>query len=88
MQRPECVITGCALVAQNEGKWMWGDLHRIGDSFVLNGSSLAPWEYGDLPNASLKTVYVDSNEYFERRGVAVFHKDAATFNDAAKEHMA
>lgn len=61
--KPKCIITGCDLVAANEGKWTYG------------------------PHERSLVMFIDSNDYFERRGVIVFDKTAVTFSDEARDYM-
>lgn len=90
MNHPECIITGCALVVDNEGKWLWGDLHMLGNTLIFNGA----WNfalgtgasYGDPPDGD-RAVHIDSNACFERRGVIVFHRDDCELNQAASDYM-
>jgi hypothetical protein len=93
MSHPKCIITGCALVVPNAGRHVHGDLHVVGNAMVFNAvvdEGAAAWEYGDTDAviaSSRRVVVVDSNLYFERRGVFAFDKTSASFNEAASDHM-
>jgi hypothetical protein len=93
----QCVITGCFLFAPNEQRVAYGDLHQIGgEAYVFNAvleEGETMWRDGFPPPStraedSARVVSVDSNNYFERRGVIVFPEYAAVLNDAAREHIA
>lgn len=92
MNQPQCVITGCVLVASNEEKYAYGDLHQIGKAYVfnacLNDKGQPDWYWDADYRDDAKIVSVDSNEFFEKRGVIVFNKADARLNDAATVHIA
>ena len=87
-----CLITGCAFV---EGpRYLWGDLHKIGDCFVFNGvahDGKARWSSLDELAPTLMSITVDlaipNREYLERRGIAILPEEYAIFNDAAKAYL-
>lgn len=89
-----CLITGCRLVIAVEGKkhTSWGDLHKVGDETLVFNAVLQDgetfWEYGK-PREGVKEVSIigDNPRYFERRGVIVFERADASFNDLAAEHL-
>lgn len=87
---PRCVITGCDLVTTDDDKYAHGDLHKVGDSYVFNAItngklSCTSWRRAK-PHADLR-VFVNSNDFYEKRGVIVFDKSVATFSDAARDYM-
>jgi len=93
MSRPRCVITGCNLYADNEEKYAYGDLHQIGDTYILNAVMDPKYRVGET--LWLKTVQreksagvtVSSEHYYEKRGVIVFNRADAFFNPLAIERM-
>lgn len=67
-----CLITGCALVDLANGRWVHGDLHKIGHNYVFNAclhtadhpgqgevQGEAAWQYGTMPAADSKQVELD-----------------------------
>lgn len=84
----ERLITECALVNADYDKVVWGDLHRLGDTYifsaVLSGRE-ANWQHPIPPMLdSTPTVTLTTQEgLFERRGVIIFPKEAAELNTAA-----
>jgi len=91
MNLPDCILTGCYFHSPLEGKYVRGDLHRIGDCYIVTANteatSNAAWHYG-APPASDMVVGAMQSSYFERRGVIVFTKAVATFNRQAEEYLA
>lgn len=89
MSRPECLITGCALVLERAEQWTWGDLHRVGDTWVfsavLNVHGETHWKSG-IPEADRRAL-ISRGPFFERRAVIVIAGEAAYLNDAAKEYL-
>lgn len=87
-----CIITGCGLI---EGpRYLWGDLHKIGDCFVFNGvahDGKARWSPADELPPTFMSITVDLalpvKEYIERRGVAVFPEEYGILNDVAKAYL-
>lgn len=92
MNQPQCIITGCALVCPNEGKWAWGDLHRLGTALVFRSvvcqRGKTAWSY-ELKDCDFndKAVQVDSNAIFDRAGVVVFMEADAKLNLPATVHL-
>ena len=89
-----CLITGCNLVDAADGRWVHGDLHRIGHSYVFNaclkGGETA-WCYEPIEQGS-KELVVDNilafeHQCFERRGVIVFPLVFGRLNDAAAAYL-
>lgn len=92
-----CLITGCALVDDTQARSVWGDLHRIGDTFIFNAvldpDREAAWQYGKdaaCPNV-VKQLTIRSNcpaaAVFERRGVIIVHIGWADLNQAAQDYI-
>lgn len=81
----ECVITGCALL--QDGQWVSGDLFRHGDTFVFNGNidenNQPAWQGG----APFYERQFKLTDWFERRGVFVFHSDDVSFNVHCLQYM-
>jgi hypothetical protein len=86
---PQCIITGCKMVIQEEGKSLWGDLHAMGSTLVFNGvldhRNEPMWSFGDTPTTG--RVVVVHGFYYEKRGVIVVNKGGVSFNDAAASHI-
>lgn len=85
----ECLITGCALVADMSGASAWGDLHQDGNCYIFNANLKdheTRWSYGTAPDGTVKTLHV-FGDYFERRGVIVVQKAHAQLNDAANAYL-
>lgn len=85
---PRCVITGCALLRQ--GSWVAGDLfdadtHWVFNGNIRNGAAIAWQPAAPVPHYQ-KHITLEG-EYFERRGVFVVHKSAATLNPAAIDYI-
>lgn len=90
MSRPECLITGCALVDDRGQRWTWGDLHRVGDTWVFNSvlrDSETAWRCDVLDDKSRRRILIVKGPFFERRGVIVIAGEAAYLNDVAKEYL-
>lgn len=94
MIRAQCLITGCKLLLSNEGMMCHGDLHIIGrDTFIFNAVLLEgearrkSTDVEALMRDSQRCILIDGADCFERRGILVFHRTSALFNDAAKEHV-
>jgi hypothetical protein len=89
---PECIITGCVLYVFNEEKFAYGDLHKIGDCLifnaVLNEDGQAHWQYKFDAKDQHRMVTVNSDKYFERRGVIVFSVKNTAFNETARKYLA
>lgn len=91
-----CIITGCRLVIQEEGKSLWGDLHQLHDgTFIFSGNlfwsdsgrSLVPaWEYAYYGDARERQLLITS-PYFEKRGVVTIPATSGEYNAAAKEYL-
>lgn len=90
MAAPKCLITGCALVDSAQGRWLWGDLHIVGEALAFNGvtdhKGEAAWQHSSVPNVR-KAVFISGSAYFERRGVVAFCSKQSTFNEAARLHL-
>lgn len=89
MSRPECLITGCALLLPRARQWAWGDLHRVGDAWIFNavldGRGETNWRYEEL--YAVQRILIARGSYFERRGVIVIAGEAAYLNNVAKEYL-
>jgi hypothetical protein len=87
--RPECLITGCALV--DGDRQVWGDLHSVGDCYVFNAVLFGGepnWQYNEPTPASMKSLeLLGRGAIFERRGVLIFPKAAAVLNPAAEAFL-
>lgn len=87
----ECLIAGCALFCDGEpGVGLWGDLRRVGNTLVFVGvwdaaRRTATWE--DSKNFE-NCPHVTVEDAMERRGIFVFERSAASFNQAAQLRMA
>jgi hypothetical protein len=86
---PRCVITGCALIVDNE--WVAGDLFDAGTHWVFNGNV-------DLPDRSLPPRWMPMSEahykktlspldWWEKRGVFFIDKAVANLNEAALAYI-
>ena len=91
--KPKCVITGCGLVVDHGSRWVWGDLHRIGNSYAFNavltdeGEAAWSWDFAELPLGScIRILYFD--DLYEKRGVIVFCSTVAVFNETAFNRLA
>lgn len=87
--QPKCVITGCDLTCSVWGTVYHGDLHEIGDTYIFNavlfqGEALALNREVEDRHISLD---LDGGDYFERRGVFIFHKSVCELSTAAKEYI-
>lgn len=89
--RPDCLITGCALVTAHGTAW--GDLHALGDCYVFNAvldeRGEVSWSAAGCPievTPLVKTATFIENprfDWFERRGVIIMPKAAVQFNPTA-----
>lgn len=89
MNLPECILTGCDFYDPMEVRWVHGDLHRLGDVYILNGCTTkgnCDWQYGTA-NPGAMVVSATQSAYFEKRGVIVFTAAVANFNDHAEQYM-
>lgn len=80
--RSKCIITGCYIYDQNSGAHAYGDLHELGECYILN--ACAPRAFG--PVGEHERVLVVT-EYFERRDVYVVAKDSAFLNQTALDYL-
>jgi len=83
-----CLITGCALVDEDERRTVWGDLHTYGQTYVFNavlqGRGETAWQYDAMPHDGMRQLIITPGSlYFERRGVIVVPLDSARLNPAA-----
>jgi hypothetical protein len=83
----QCIITGCALLA--DAGWISGDLHQEGEVYVfvgnVNSEGHARWFYdGSVP---FYTRRMRPDDFFERRGVFVFPKSRANLNREALAYI-
>lgn len=92
----KCIITGCRLVLEGEGKSLWGDLHSVGDALVFSGvtipgntARLAQWEYVfPAPDKDERQVIaIKHADYFEQRGIVTIKRDSTFLNDAAAKYL-
>lgn len=89
------LITGCDLVDPQENRWVHGDLHEIGDTYVFNAvldnRGQSNWSYEDWDSVITSRALIlhpaVNFRFFERRGVLVIAKSDATLTDAAKEYI-
>lgn len=90
MNHPQCVITGATFFDPVGVRWVRCDLHRIGDCYIANCNTVAggntAWEYGQACVADM-LVSAMQGVYYERRGIIVFTKDVAVFNDRAEDYL-
>lgn len=95
MPVPRCLITGCRLRDIAGYRYVWGDLHSCGSALVFNAVldergeaawELSPWPATDDAERPAVTISA-AFPYFERRGVIVFDKWHAQFNQLADERM-
>jgi hypothetical protein len=88
---PECILTGCYFYSPLEVKYLRGDLHHMGDCYILVGNTVATnnadWIVGTPPHTDMTVAAVQS-VYFERRGVIVFTENVAAFNKHADDYLA
>lgn len=96
MPEPRCLITGCRLVDEGNGRSVWGDLHSCGTALVFNAvltDGEAAWEYDTNGEAELESAHEKrvglppSFPFFERRGVIVFDKYNARLNQLAQRYL-
>lgn len=91
MNQPECILTGCYFNSPTEQKYVRGDLHELGDCYIVTANIVetnnADWMYGQPPAGDMLVSAIQS-AYFERRGVIVFTKQVAEFNERAKDYLA
>lgn len=93
MPRLETIITGCAFHDPQSGRWVWGDLWQLGDTYIFNAvleKGEAAWVFGE-PDPARKAISRNDGPYhssmFDRRGVLVIHKSDTTLNQAAREYL-
>lgn len=90
-----CIITGCDLVDLTQCRWVHGDLHTVGDTWVFNAcldkTGEAAWT--DEPPPDLKTTPIlhiwsnDVDPFFERRGVIILNPEGCRLNNYAQEYI-
>jgi hypothetical protein len=84
-----CIITGAELFDEQSCRWVHGDLHRVGDAYVFNAvldeKGEAAWTEGE-PEGTQRVLQVHGY-YFERRGLFVCDRTAASLNKAAREYV-
>lgn len=87
---PKCIINGAVLV--EDGRWVEGDLHIVGNTFVFNAKVVdnnPMWVYRQQLPMSAKSLIVDHPDAtYEKRGIIVVHSEHAHLNDAAVTYMA
>lgn len=91
VHQPKCLITGCALVVDHGSRWAWGDLHRIGNSYVFNAAEYdareTKWQY-DMKNLRGPSVHIlHADNIFDRRGVVVFSLSVAVLDALAEKRI-
>lgn len=92
MPEPKCLITGCRFIDRAHLRHVWGDLHQSGSAVIFNAvldGGEAAWSH-DMAEVGEheKTVSVHPVfPFFERRGVIVFDKYNASFNEQAKLYL-
>lgn len=88
--KPECILTGCYFHSPTEGRYIRGDLHRIGECYVVTGNTTrganGDWIYGAPPTDDMLVSALQAT-YLEKRGVVVFTTNVAVFNDHASEYI-
>lgn len=89
-----CIITGCALVDDRQGRCVWGDLHEIGESYVFNAvldHGETAWQHGAPVHDHMKQLVIadkcPADAWFERRGVFVLAKQWGELNRPAREYL-
>jgi hypothetical protein len=91
MNQAQCIATGSEFFSPIEGRYVHGDLIALGDAFIFNAvtnrEGQTAWQYGH-PGPGLLIAAAKDGAYFERRGVIVFTRDAASFNDALRQYVA
>lgn len=89
-----CLATGCTFLDPRYPRAVYGDLHLVGDALVFNAvlaDGEAAWNYE--PRVLSTSRYFEFHpgptgvDYFERRGVLVFPKDAARFSEALATYV-
>jgi len=84
---PKCIITGCDFV--EGGAIIHGDLHQLGETCIfnacLNQDGESARDYGGTPGNL--TVSCKAFPFFERRGIIIFPRRFAEFNQAAKDYL-
>ena len=90
MSIPKCIITGCEFYSPQDMRHVRGDLFEIGNCYIFNaltdGNGNAAWKDG-RPGLGDMIIGSRNDAYFERRGVFVFSKTDAEFNDRAEEYL-
>lgn len=91
IRHPKCLITGCELYDHTQDRWVHGDLHRIGSSYVFNAvlyDGEAHWMYDTPLPKWAKALHIDNGApYFERRGIIVVGILDAELNEHAKKYL-
>lgn len=90
MPAVQCVITGCALVVDNN--FVWGDLFEVDGVWVFNGAydkEGPAWRNIRYLAPEDKALVVHSGDhYFERRSVFVVPCTNAHLNKLALQYVA
>lgn len=86
---PKCLITGCTLLDDSQERWVHGDLHQVGDTYVFNTCMTegeSAWQYRGAP-ADTGRILRTWGDYFERRGVIVVDAEDAALNKVAMDYL-
>lgn len=86
MSRPRCLVTGIIFSDVCQGRWAYGDLHRLGDTYVCNSTMVdgeTAWNYDPMPVGRRAVECLSSDAMFERRGVIVVNVAMARLNEVA-----
>lgn len=90
MAESQCVITGGEFFSPLDGRFVHGDLHKIGGAYVFNAvcdeDGKPAWKYAQ-PSLGSLVIACRDGFYFERRGVVVFEEHNAEMNDAAWRYV-
>ena len=92
-----CLIAGCDLVDLHQGRWVHGDLHKIGHNYVFNAclhseTGEIAWQHNVPLAATSKQIELDiislrGNQFFERRGVITFPAIWGRLNEVALAYL-
>ena len=86
---PFRIIKGCTLIRSSDNKWLYGDLHELGDVYIFNAilhtDGKAHWQMGLYDGG--KSVSVSPEYTYNKHGVLVFSKLTATLNTGAKNYL-
>lgn len=80
-----CIITGCRLVSLDHQTERWGDLHRVGSTYVHNGRNCPVTGVTDqrLPTLTLRR----GSEYLMMNDMTVVKDKDADLNDYAVNYI-